>query len=136
MFHIFCHDVWFYLAHVVLHHPRVYKIHKIHHSTSHSDLTYTDTYQGHWIEHIVEPMGILIPYMVPKAQVAPLLTAFVIISVRGLMRHDHRFTWLIGNHHLLHHKYSKYNFGEYWIDSFCGTVYPGREEYSVGLVYL
>jgi sterol desaturase/sphingolipid hydroxylase (fatty acid hydroxylase superfamily) len=52
-----------------------------------------------------------------------------------MLRHDNRFSWLIGNHHLLHHKYVKYNFGEYWIDCLCGTNYPNQNEYIYGKIY-
>ena len=55
-------------------------------------------------------------------------------SIRGFMRHDNRCIWLIGNHHILHHKYPNYNYGEYWIDSICGTLCPYKEEY--GLIYI
>ena len=40
-----------------------------------------------------------------------------------MMRHDRRFIFIVGNHHLLHHKYQKYNYGEYWIDMLCGTKF-------------
>ena len=53
-----------------------------------------------------------------------------------MMRHDERCIWLIGNHHLLHHKYSQYNFGEYWLDALCGTKYPNHAEYKHGFLYL
>jgi sterol desaturase/sphingolipid hydroxylase (fatty acid hydroxylase superfamily) len=52
-----------------------------------------------------------------------------------MMRHDDRLIWLIGNHHLLHHKYPLYNFGEYWLDSLMGTEYPNKYEYKYGLLY-
>jgi sterol desaturase/sphingolipid hydroxylase (fatty acid hydroxylase superfamily) len=52
-----------------------------------------------------------------------------------MMRHDDRFSWLIGNHHILHHKYPKYNFGEYWIDKMFGTLYPNKSEYIYGELY-
>ena len=60
----------------------------------------------------------------------------LILNVRGMMRHDDRFTWLIGNHHLLHHKYPQYNYGEYWLDWLGGTLYPLREEAKQGLIYI
>jgi sterol desaturase/sphingolipid hydroxylase (fatty acid hydroxylase superfamily) len=51
------------------------------------------------------------------------------------MRHDNRFSWITGNHHLLHHKYINYNFGEYWIDRLFGTAYPNKSEYIFGVLY-
>jgi sterol desaturase/sphingolipid hydroxylase (fatty acid hydroxylase superfamily) len=44
-----------------------------------------------------------------------------------MMRHDKRFVWLIGDHHLLHHRDGRYNFGEGWIDSLCGTRFERHE---------
>jgi sterol desaturase/sphingolipid hydroxylase (fatty acid hydroxylase superfamily) len=64
-----------------------------------------------------------------------LTIAFLIVGARALMRHDNRFSWLIGNHHLLHHKYQKYNFGEYWIDTIVGSDYPDKKKYIYGMIY-
>ena len=47
-----------------------------------------------------------------------------------------RFIFLIGNHHLLHHKYPNYNYGEYWIDSLCRTKYINNNEYKKGYIYI
>jgi hypothetical protein len=52
------------------------------------------------------------------------------------MRHDERFVWLIGNHHLLHHRFPHYNFGEYWLDQLGGTLYPDRKEAVSGILYM
>jgi sterol desaturase/sphingolipid hydroxylase (fatty acid hydroxylase superfamily) len=41
----------------------------------------------------------------------------------------------MGNHHILHHKYIGYNYGEYWIDTVMGTVYPNKKEYQYGNIY-
>ena len=133
--HIIGYDVWFYITHIVLHHPEIYFIHKIHHSTNYNTLKYYDTNEGHIIEHVVQPLGIFLPIFWYGFLWKPFLIAYLIIATRALMRRDHRFAGLIGNHHLLHHKYHKYNFGEYWIDVLCGTVYPVKEEYIHGLIY-
>ena len=98
-------------------------------------MTYNDAYDAHYIENIVQITGIFIPYMFTTLSAFKLFIAFEIISLRGLMRHDDRFSWLIGNHHLLHHKYPNYNFGEYWIDKLCNTNYPNEDEYIYGKVY-
>jgi sterol desaturase/sphingolipid hydroxylase (fatty acid hydroxylase superfamily) len=44
------------------------------------------------------------------------------LNIRGMMRHDKRGTWLVGNHHLLHHQYPRYNYGEVWLDYLGGTL--------------
>ena len=37
------------------------------------------------------------------------------------MRHDNRYVWIVGNHHILHHKYADCNYGEYWLDYIFAT---------------
>ena len=136
--HILCYDIWFYITHILLHHKNCSYIHKIHHTKPYKQLTYEDAYVAHYIENIVQISGIFIPYIfISKSEFSlfKLFIAFELISLRGLLRHDNRFSWLIGNHHLLHHKYPNYNFGEYWIDKLCNTNYPNEEEYIYGKIY-
>ena len=133
--HIISHDIWFYLFHIVLHDKNVYYIHKIHHITLYNKLTYIDTYKGHIIEHIVQPLGIFIPFFIYDVDIVNFFIAYIIITIRNYLRHDHNFTWIIGNHHLLHHKYPKYNFGEYWIDYIFNTKYYNDNEYIYGIIY-
>ena len=135
-YHIICYDIWFYLSHIILHQPFFYyNIHKIHHRKSYLQLNYKDTHEAHIIENIVQPIGIFIPCFITTFSPYQLLIAFTIISVRGMMRHDNNFSWLIGNHHLLHHKYLNNNYGEYWIDKLCGTLCPYENEYVYGKIY-
>jgi hypothetical protein len=61
--------------------------------------------------------------------------AVAFVGARGAMRHDHRFTPWIGNHHILHHKYPRFNFGEFWIDACFGTQCPYVDDYEYGLFY-
>ena len=139
--HIFWYDVWFYASHVFLHAPSVYAwVHRIHHSTKYLELNYASTHVAHWIENLVQPMGILVPLIatdnvLDTRVIVALSTSIVILHTRGLLRHDHRCSRWIGNHHLLHHKYPKYNYGEYWIDWFCGTLCPHADEYIYGHLY-
>jgi lathosterol oxidase len=133
--HIVCYDIWFYISHIILHNKYIYFIHKIHHSKLYHTLNYNDTYVSHYLENIIQPIGIFIPFLFYKTSMLTFLFAFFIISIRGLMRHDNKYSWLIGNHHLLHHKYINYNFGEYWIDTICCTKYPNNNEYIYGKIY-
>jgi sterol desaturase/sphingolipid hydroxylase (fatty acid hydroxylase superfamily) len=137
IFHIVCYDLWFYATHLVLHHPLVYHIHRIHHAKPYNQLHYLDTNEGHWVEHVVQPLGIFIPCFFSGFEMQQLVTAYVIVAARALMRHDDRCSFLIGNHHILHHKHRRCNYGEYWIDCVFGTVYPDpeRNEYVYGLIY-
>ena len=128
MYHIICYDIWFYISHILLHIPYVYqRVHKIHHETPYEKMTYKDTNRGHWIETLVQPIGFLLPFLSHSNRLwMPCLYAAIIIGSRGLMRHDHRFTIVVGSHHLMHHRYPQYNYGEYWLDWLCGTCYCNR----------
>jgi len=134
--HIFCYDVWFYVSHIILHDPILYGIiHYIHHSTPYHKLDYAATHVAHYAENLIQPIGFIVPCFFIGFMPVTLVISFSIIIVRGLLRHDHRYSWLIGNHHLLHHKYPRYNFGEYWIDVLCGTHCKHTEEYVYGKIY-
>jgi len=134
--HILCYDVWYYISHIILHKPKLYIfVHKIHHSTPLNKLNYTSAHVAHYAENIIQPLGMFVPCFIVEYSRTALLISFIIISIRGALRHDYRFSWLIGNHHLLHHKYVNYNFGEYWIDCLCKTNYPNKDEYVYGSVY-
>lgn len=133
--HVLFYDFWYYVSHIILHNPSVYFIHKIHHRKRYNQLSYADTHEGHLVEHLVQPLGIFVPLFMTNFSVTPLVISFIVIELRGFMRHDERFSWLIGNHHLLHHKYPKHNFGEYWLDKLCGTTYPNNSEYIYGILY-
>lgn len=133
---ILCYDIWFYLSHVLLHYRYFYsKIHNIHHQKQYQTLIFWDAYEGNHIESIIQSAGLFVPYLIIQVPLYNLLIAGFITNARGLMRHDDRCSWLIGNHHLLHHKYPKYNYGEYWIDKLCGTACPFTNEYIFGKIY-
>ena len=97
---------------------------------------YLDTYVGHVIESPFQGIGMFFPFILLTYTAYDIFIILAFLNVRGMMRHDERFIFLIGNHHLLHHKYPKYNFSEYWIDYLCGTTYPNESEYKRGLIYL
>ena len=141
MIHIFLfilsYDVWFYLSHLILHNKTVYKIiHKYHHSIDHNIIKYKDTYVGHFVESPLQGMGVAIPLLFIKFNLHIFLCSLLIINIRGMLRHDVRSIWLIGNHHILHHKYPQCNYGEYWLDTLFGTCCPNRNEYVFGMVYM
>jgi lathosterol oxidase len=133
--HILCYDLWFYISHVIIHKPSFYKIHHKHHSTPFNKLNYTAAIIGSKSENIIQNLGVLVPCFYYVNSIYYLIIAYILISIRGAMRHDNKYSWLIGNHHLLHHKYPKYNYGEYWLDYLCGTMYPNKSEYIYGLIY-
>ena len=138
---IICYDIWYYVFHIILHNKNVYFIHRIHHiADSKKQLHFTDAYRSHIIEGQLQNIGIFIPYfyniyeIFETKNIYILILCYLIINIRGMMKHDTRCIWIMGNHHLLHHKHPKYNFGEYWIDYLCGTKYPNDEEYNHGLI--
>jgi sterol desaturase/sphingolipid hydroxylase (fatty acid hydroxylase superfamily) len=134
--YILGYDLWFYVSHVLLHHPAMYKrIHHVHHSVNPKTMCYEDTYVAHWIEGPLQCLGVVPPLLYFGCN-GSFLAAVVLLQLRGLARHDPRATWWIGNHHLLHHKHPRYNFGEYWLDSMFGTQHPNEEEYEYGLIYI
>ena len=120
---ILSYDIWFFISHLLLHSNLLYKYHCIHHSVDPYTMTYVDTYTGHWIEDVLQSAGFLFPYAFYNYTVLDTAIILFFLNARGMLRHDIRMTWLIGNHHILHHKHVNYNFGEYWIDCLCGTLY-------------
>lgn len=117
--HIIGYDIWFYISHILLHSPYLYsRIHKIHHEKMYP--LWQDTYHAHWIEGPFQSLGFLFAFGY-EVCVKGCVLALLFCQLRGLARHDIRLSRLIGNHHLLHHKYSYCNYGEPWLDWICGT---------------
>ena len=132
LFHILCYDLWYYFAHTLIHKRNFYWIHKKHHFNK--ELTFLDAYEAHIIETPLESVGIVFSYVITNYTTYEFLWACVLLNLRTMLKHDPRGSWLVGNHHLLHHKYPNYNFGEYWIDSLCNTKYPNDKEYIHGYI--
>jgi sterol desaturase/sphingolipid hydroxylase (fatty acid hydroxylase superfamily) len=128
---VITYDIWFYISHVLLH-KYLYKFHKIHHLKE--EITWKDTYVGHWMESPFQGIGMFFPYLLCKYTWLDTFLILVFLNVRGMMRHDSRFIWLVGNHHVLHHRFQGYNYGNYWIDYLCGTQYPRLKAYRCGLL--
>ena len=135
---IISYDLWFYVSHLALHHRALYKYHKEHHK--YVNPTWRETNEGSAFESIFQMLGLFLPFIVyyynnTLDTLVEFLVAAALIGARALMRHDDRCTFLIGNHHLLHHRYPSYNFGEYWLDALCGTVCPYSAEHRRGLLF-
>ena len=137
LFVILCYDIWFYLSHIILHKKYLYKIiHNEHHNLDYNKIKFTDAYIGHFIEGPFQGIGVLFPLLFIKYSLYKFLFSILLINIRGMLRHDNRFIWIIGNHHILHHKYPQYNYGEYWLDKLFGTCYPNIDEYVYGMFYI
>jgi len=132
---IILYDLLYYYIHIILHNQQIYFIHKIHHNTLYNKLTYKSANNANHVEHIIQYVGILIPTIAFKFTMSELFVCFLFIYIRSLLKHEQKFSYIIGNHHILHHKYPKYNFGEYWLDNIFGTCYPNNDEYIYGIIY-
>ena len=132
--HLFFYDLWVYFAHIQLH-KNMYVIHRVHHINKYAYLQYFHSHYAHIYDNTIQCVGVFIPLLVIRLHILNLIAVLCVINIRGLMKHDHRFSRLLGNHHLLHHKYPNYNFGEYWIDNMFGTLCPKKDEYIYGLLH-
>ena len=127
---ILIYDIWFYISHLILHTKYFYKYHKEHHKNK-INLVFTDTFVGSWFEHVFQGIGMFLPYIYIKYTILECILTLTFLNIRGMLRHDYRCSWLVGNHHLIHHLHFNYNYGEYWIDYICGT-----EWYNCKNIYL
>jgi sterol desaturase/sphingolipid hydroxylase (fatty acid hydroxylase superfamily) len=134
LFSVLSYDIWFYISHVVLHNSTCYRFHKQHHRKLVPN--FIDTYDASLVESTFQGIGMFFPALVYNYTLLQWAAVLLLLNTRGMMRHDGRWVFLIGNHHLLHHKHKEWNFGEYWIDSLCGTRYPNESEYRYGLIYV
>ena len=111
LFVIFLHDIWFYMSHVILHEPLCYELfHKKHHS---------DNYVSDWVQTLFQGCGFYLASIFVTYHT--MFISFLFITIRRMMQDDPQYTWLVGNHRLLHYQYPNTNFGESWIDTFCKT---------------
>ena len=125
------YDLWFYFSHLLLHQKQMFTaIHQFHHQVDSNKMCFLDTYVGHVLESPFQGLGLFFPFLFVslKGCWVPLFIATIIINVRGMLRHDNRMVWVIGDHHILHHKHPQYNFGEWWLDALFGTLFKKKIE--------
>lgn len=118
--HVLGYDVWFYVSHVLLHTRFFYPIHKIHHEKTYP--VWIDTYHGHWFETFFQSFGFFVPLAFVSPTIIQTSLALMYINLRAMLAHDPRGSWLVGTHHLDHHKYLRGNYGVWWIDWVMGTT--------------
>ena len=109
LFVIFLHDIWFYISHVILHEPLCYELF---HKRSHSNLDAP-------LETLFQGGGFYLASIFVTYHT--MFISLLFITIRRMMQDDPQYTWLVGNHYLLHYQYPNTNFGESWIDTFCKT---------------
>lgn len=118
--YILYYDVFYYFLHRLLHTKYLYSIHKIHHKKNIPD--YYDYYNIHILELPITSVGLIVAIYLYKLYIYQLLYAILLINIRGILTHDNQFVYLVGDHHLIHHRYYKCNYGEYWLDYIFGTI--------------
>ena len=126
---ILCYDIWFYISHRLLHRRTLWPYHRLHHTAIYP--TFLDTYRGHWVESALQSLGTFVPMLVLPYTFLDIVLVLTFLNIRGMLRHDYRWAWFIGNHHLLHHEFPQYNYGEYWLDYCCGTLYQDNNGRSI-----
>jgi sterol desaturase/sphingolipid hydroxylase (fatty acid hydroxylase superfamily) len=124
--HILSYDIWFYFTHRFMHKYFYNQVHKKHHSVFYKNLKYSDAYNSEYSEDIIKSFGVMIPFIFIKLNIIQFFVALIFINLRGILRHNYSSSFLIGTHHLLHHKYPEFNYGEYWIDFMFGTLLPNK----------
>jgi sterol desaturase/sphingolipid hydroxylase (fatty acid hydroxylase superfamily) len=136
------HDTYFYWAHRLMHHPKLFKIfHLVHHKSTNP--TPWAAYAFHPLEAIVEGGVIwLIVFIIPIHPIA--ITTFtllmIIFNIYGHLGFEIYPKWAINSpigkwlnpstNHNMHHKYVKDNYGLYfrfW-DEIMKTTNPKYDE--------
>ena len=117
---IISYDVWFYISHLLLHTKTLWFIHKEHHTRF--EPVYYDAYVGHYLESPFQSIGFLVPFAFFPLDVQQVILVLIYLNARGMMRHDSRFAFIVGEHHIDHHRYGNCNYSEWWIDALCGTL--------------
>jgi lathosterol oxidase len=120
LLYILYYDLFYYFSHRLLHTRLLYPIHKIHHINIHPK--YYDYYTIHILEIPLTSIGLFLSIYLYKLYIYQLLCSIIFINIRGILEHDNTFICFIGKHHLIHHKYFKCNYGEYWLDYLFGTL--------------
>ena len=122
--YILYYDFFYYFMHRLLHTKYFYSIHKIHHKKYNPD--YYDYYSVNIIEIPITSIGLLLAVYLYKIYIFQLFFCFLFINIRGIMQHDNNFVFIVGDHHLVHHKYIKCNYGEYWLDYIFRTNFKNK----------
>lgn len=119
---VICYDLWFYIVHRLLHLPRFYaRYHSQHHQHTHP--SYKESFSASTEENVVGFLGILIPLAFTSEICVPsFAAAYIYCFVRGILRHDSRASWLVGDHHLRHHIQPSCNYSSYYVDYMFGTL--------------
>lgn len=136
------HDFYFYVTHVLLHHPYFYKkFHQIHHES----LTPTAwaSFSFHPVEGLLQAMILPIICLILPLHPVVILAHLTLMTVTAAINHggyELYPSWLIQNpvtkwwlgatHHSQHHRFYKYNYGLFftWWDVLFKTQAPSYDQ--------
>lgn len=138
---IIIHDTYFYWAHRLMHHPKIYdKVHKVHHlSINPSPWA---SFSFHPLEAVIEFSVVIIFSFLFPVHVFALLTFSLFMMLENVMGHlGYEFLpkyfnknpltkWVnTSTNHNMHHQYFKSNYGLYFTfwDRIMGTLHPKYE---------
>lgn len=113
IFYTLIADQWFYWAHRIMHHPRLYQhIHYIHHQWTYPMAV--RTIYAHPLEHVIGNLGsFLIGPLIWNCN-STLLAAWVAIATFNAVSGHSGLSltyWDVNVKHDLHHRYLNYNYG-------------------------
>jgi sterol desaturase/sphingolipid hydroxylase (fatty acid hydroxylase superfamily) len=131
LLHILGYDLWFYVSHRALHSALLGAMHRNHEKQFPH---WSDTYHGSWVETVGQSVGFVLPWACYFWSWPATLIACLFINLRGMARHDPRTMTWIGNHHLLHHQFPTWNYGEPWLDLLFGTSCPYQNRIVEGRI--
>lgn len=139
------HDTYFYWAHRMMHHPKLYhRIHSLHHEST--DPTPFSAFHFHPFEAVLEGSAAIamlaIFCFLPWHASIPLIWGYgqLTLNVIGHLGYEIFPPWwnkarglrykTTGMHHYLHHQLVSGNYGLYfrWWDKLCGTEFPDYEK--------
>ncbi|GMH51398.1 hypothetical protein TrST_g4604 [Triparma strigata] len=131
---ILSHDAYFYWSHRLLHHPSLYRFHKIHHKST--DPSPFSAFSFHPVETLTESLFYVLFCVTIPIHVDGIITWQIIQQIDNCILHSGYEiypSWLTSSpilkfkttstHHNLHHKRNKGNYGLYftWWDRWGGT---------------
>ena len=122
--YILYYDFFYYFMHRLLQTKYFYLIHKIHHKKYNPN--YHDYYNVNILEIPITSIGLVLAVYIYRLYIFQLLGSILFINIRGIMQHDNKFIFFVGDHHLVHHKYIKCNYGEYWLDYIFRTNFKNK----------
>jgi sterol desaturase/sphingolipid hydroxylase (fatty acid hydroxylase superfamily) len=131
LFHIFIliisYDIWFYITHIIFHYNSLYKYHKKHHEDKNT--TYLVAFKGGKLEQI-SSYGSIFIYIIFSNYIdfTSLCYSSAYTTIRSIIQHEPRLlnnkiiSIFYSDHHIKHHTFFNYNYGQYWLDYLFGTL--------------